>query len=80
MNIFTRRFRRDALIEHHRDIAAERFLNFHGVLGGHQMMGAVEVRLKTRALLRDLAHRRQTKNLIAAAVRQDRSVPTHESV
>ena len=44
------------------------------------MRGTIEMGLKTRAFFRNLAHRAQTKNLIAAAVGEDRPVPTHEPV
>ena len=38
------------------------------------------MRLKANPLLRELSHRTEAEDLVAAAVRQNRSVPAHEAM
>ena len=70
----------NAFIESHGDIAAERGLNFRRDLWRNERCCAVDVILKFNALVRDLAQLRERKDLVPTAIRQNRSVPTHEFV
>src|SRR5213082_2870188 len=74
--IFTRP--RRAFIQHHRDIAAERGLNFHRNFRRNKSRRPIDVILEMHALLRDLAQFRQRKNLVTAAVSQKRAIPIHK--
>ena len=70
----------NALVKHHRDVAAQGFLNLHRLFRCQQMGRAIDMRLKARTILGDLAHGAETENLITAAVGQDRPRPIHESM
>ena len=76
---FRRRIRR-ALVEHHRDVRAERALDLHRALGIEEDLRAVDRRAEAHALLRQLAHRREAEDLVAAGVGQDRPLPVHHAV
>jgi hypothetical protein len=69
-----------ALVEHHRDVGAEVRLDAHHFLGPEEQLGAVEVGLERDAVVADLPQLREAEDLEAAAVRQDRAVPSHELV
>ena len=71
---------RNAFIEHHRDVAAERRLNFHCDLRRNERPGAVDVILEFHAVLGDFAQLHERENLIPAAVGENRPIPTHEIV
>ncbi len=71
---------RNAFIEHHRDIPAERRLNFHRYLRRYESARAVDVILKVDAFLGDLAQLRERENLISTAVGENRPIPIHEIV
>ena len=69
-----------ALIEGHRNVAAEIRLNAHALLRSHEDAPAVEVRGECHALFFDFAQARKGKYLKPAAVGQDRAVPVHKLV
>ncbi len=69
-----------ALIERHHDIAAEQALDFHRPLRRQHMTGAVDMAGKGDAFLAHLRQRGKAHHLIAAAIGQDRPVPSHETV
>ncbi len=75
-----RRVRRRALVERHRDVAAEQRLDLHRALGREPLLGAVEVRAKGHAVLVDRAPLAQAEDLEAARVGEDRARPGHEAV
>ena len=58
----------DALVEDHDDVRAERNLHSDGVLGGEEVLCAVEVRAELDAVGRDLSELGQGENLEAAGV------------
>ena len=70
----------NALVEHHRDVAAERGLNFHCDLRRNERSRAVDVVLKFNTFLSYFAQFREREDLVTAAVGKNRSVPTHEIV
>lgn len=70
--------RRDALIEHHHDVAADGCLDRDALLGRKQDSAAVDVALEASALFGHFAFVPQRENLKAARIGQDRSVPIHE--
>src|SRR5205809_6372562 len=70
----------NAFIEHHRDIAAERGLNFHCDLRRNERSGAVDVILEFDAVLGDLSQLREREDLVPAAVGENWPTPTHEIV
>ena len=70
----------NALVQHHGDIAAQGFLNLHRLFRCQKMRRPIDMRLKVRAILGDLAHGAETENLIAAAICQDRPGPIHEAM
>ena len=69
-----------ALVEGHRNVAAEIRLNAHALLRPHEDAPAVEVRGECHALFFDFAQARKGKYLKPAAVGQDRAVPVHKLV
>ncbi len=69
-----------AFVEEHRDVRAERALDFHAELGGEQHFRAVEVVLETHALFGDFAQFRQRPDLEAAGVGEHRLLPGGESM
>src|SRR2546423_4662876 len=70
----------NALVEHHRDVAAERGLNFHCDLRRNERSRTVDVILKFNTFLSYFAQFREREDLVTAAVGKNRSVPTHEIV
>ena len=70
----------NAFIEHHRDVAAERRLNFHCDLRRNERSRAVDVILEFHSLFGDFAQLHERENLIPAAVCENRPIPTHEIV
>ena len=74
------RRRRNALVEHHRDIGAELGLNVGRPLGSQQVRRTVEMRSKLGAVFGDAPALGQAEHLIAAAVGQDRPVPPDEAM
>ena len=71
---------RQALVEDHRDVGAERALHRHRLLRPEEELVAVEVGVEAAALLGELAHPREREDLEAAGVGEDRAVPAHEAV
>jgi hypothetical protein len=69
-----------ALVEDHRDVGAELRLNVGRLLGRQRAQRAVEVRAELDAILRHPPHRRQTEDLVPAAVGEQRMRPTDERV
>ena len=67
-----------ALVEHHRDVGAERVLDVEAVLHVEEQLVAVEVGTEVDAFVGDRAELREREDLEAAAVREDRLVPVHE--
>src|SRR5688572_22496856 len=70
----------EAFVEHHRDIRSELRLDIYRGLRCQQMLAAVEMRAERRTLFVHLATRRETEDLIAAAVGEDGLVPSDEGV
>ena len=70
----------NAFIEHHRDVAAQRGLNFHCDFRRNECSSAVDVILERDAVLGDFAQLRERKNLEPAAIGENRAIPTHEVV
>ena len=68
-----------ALGEGHDDVGAERVLDLDGALGSELHLASVHLVLEANAPFVDLLVR-QGKDLEAAAVGQDVSVPAHEGV
>jgi hypothetical protein len=69
-----------AVVKAHHDICAQRLLDFDHVFGGEEVFGAIDVGLKSNTLLSDADEFTETEYLIASAVRQDWTVPLHESM
>ena len=70
----------DALVKGHGDVAAEVGLYPHALLGPHEYVPPVNMRIEAHAVLADLAQFGEGKYLEAAAVREDGPVPGHEAV
>src|SRR6266511_5425311 len=68
------------MIERHRDIRAERPLDFYRALGGQLAPAAVDVTLKFDAVLVDFAKALEGEDLKAARVGKQRPLPRHELV
>ena len=75
-----RRGGRDALIEHHHDIAADGLLHFNARLGRQQIALAIDIALEVCAGFIHGSRMGQGENLKAAGVRQHRARPIHEAV
>jgi len=75
-----RRGRRRAHVERHRDVHAEVPLDLHRPLGGEEPLGAVQRRAEPDALVGERAMRGERVDLEAAAVGEDRPVPSDEAV
>ena len=58
----------DAFVEHHRDVGAERELNFGGFLGREEMLGAVEMRAESDAFVGDFAKVGKAEDLESAGI------------
>ena len=71
---------RDELVERHRNIRPEQALDFDRPFGREHVRRAVEVTFEANAFLAGRGERGKAHHLIAAAVRQDRPVPAHESM
>ena len=67
-------------VEHHRDVDAERFLEFDHVFGREAMRAAVDVRSERHAVVVELAPLLQAEDLEAAGVGENRTVPRHEAM
>ncbi len=70
----------DDMVEHHHDIAAERFLNGNRTFRREFDLAAIQVRAKRRPLFGNLAHFGQAKELKPAAIGQDGPVPTTKAM
>ena len=68
------------MVEHHRHVAAELFLNRDRPLGREFDSGAVDVRAKSNAAFVERHAIGEAEDLKAAAVGEDRAVPAHERV
>jgi len=68
------------VIEHHRHVTAERFLNLDGVFGGQPNDGTVQMAFEGGRLLGDPIQFPEAEDLKPAAVGQDRPVPEHHPV
>ena len=74
------RRRRDALVEHHHDIAADGDLRTDAGLGAEQVDGAVYVTAELGAFFLHIAGMRKGEDLEAAGVRQEGFLPAGELV
>jgi len=72
--------RRNALIEHHHDVAADRALDANAFLRGEQMHFPVDVTLEPCPFLRDRPRVRERENLKAAGIGEDGAIPVHEGM
>ena len=72
--------RRDALIEHHHDVAPDRHLRPDADLGAEQDLLAVDVAAEFGPLLLDGTGVRQREDLEAAGIRQERLLPARETM
>ena len=72
--------RRDALVEHHRDVGSELRLHLGRRFGRQQMLRAIEMRAELGPLFPNLPDRREAEHLVAAAVGEDRMRPADERV
>src|SRR5438132_9941932 len=68
------------VVKHHHDVGAETFLDFDCGLRTEEMTASIEMRLELDAIVADVPELTQTENLIAAAVGENRPVPSHELV
>src|SRR3954468_6318141 len=66
---------RRALIKSHRNLSAERRLDFHRNLWRQKTERAVDVRTKLSAFFRDLSQCTQTPHLKSAGVGKHRAIP-----
>ena len=71
---------RRTFIQSHDDIGTQIRLNLHGAFGAQEMTGSIYMALKSDAFFTDLSHGGERKNLKAATVREDGSIPSHECV
>ena len=69
-----------ALVEGHDDVGAESDLHIHGVLGGEEVLTAVEVRAEMDAFVGDFAQRAEGEDLKAAGVGEHGARPTDEAM
>lgn len=69
-----------AVIEHHRDVRAERALYIHRTLRGEVHLAAIDRRTETHPLLTDLAHLGEAEDLETARIGEDGPPPVHEAV
>ena len=72
--------RRDALIQHHHDVAADRLLHLDAGFRRQHVRRAIDVAFETRALLVHRAFVRQGENLKSARVGEHRTIPVHEAM
>ena len=80
LGVFLVRRAGTALIERHHDVCADLPLDIHYVLRREEQLAAVDMTAEPYALFVHLADIGQRKHLKTAAVRQDRSFPSFESV
>src|SRR5207253_2823713 len=76
--VLTRPWR--TFIQHHGNVTAERGLNLHRDLRRNKSRRPIDVILEMHALLCDLAEFHERKNLVAAAICQNRPIPIHKAV
>jgi len=69
-----------ALVQGHEDVGPQGELDLDGPLGGQEVPGPIQMRLERDPVFRDVPETGQTQHLVAAAVRQDGPVPSHEPV
>src|SRR5207237_10127486 len=67
-------------IQHQGNVTAERGLNLHRYLRRNKSRRPIDVILEMHALLCDLAEFHERKNLVAAAICQNRPIPIHKAV
>ena len=72
------RRRRDALVEHHHDVAADGDLRADAGLGAEQVDGAIHVAAELGAFFLHIAGVRQGEDLEAAGVREEGFLPAGE--
>src|SRR5258708_4522581 len=80
LGLGVRRSGRNALIEHHHDIAADRLLHLDTRFRREQIRISVHVTLETRPLLVHRPRARERENLKSAGVREYRTIPVHETM
>ncbi len=68
----------ETLVEHHRDVRSKTSLHVNGRLGRQEMLAAVEMRPESHTRFLHLSPRSEAEHLVAAAVGQDRLVPSDE--
>src|SRR2546423_11332728 len=68
------------MIELHDDVGAQVALDLHYGLGREETARTVDVRLKLHSFLVDCPQLREGKDLKAAGVSKNRTVPIHESM
>src|SRR5262245_27538509 len=73
-----RRWIREALVEHHRNVGPEPRLNLHRILRRQHVQGTIQMRAKLCALFVDLPSSGEAEYLIPAAVGEDRMWPADE--
>ncbi len=71
---------RRTFVENHRDVRAERALDFHRLLRAEEQQRAVKVRTEFDAVRLDFPDFGEAENLEAAAVGENRLFPIHELV
>src|SRR6187200_354662 len=79
-----RRFRRrrvgQAIIKGHDDVRAKSDLQIHGGFGSERVGGSVEMRLEHHPVFADFPKLAEAEYLIPAAIRENGTVPFHESM
>src|SRR5271168_4446095 len=78
--LVTWRGRLDALVQNHGDVRAKSELNLRGLFRREQVLGPIEMRAKSHALVGHFSQFGKTEDLVAAGIRKDRAPPRHESV
>ena len=68
------------MVQHHRHVTAEVFLNLHRPLRRQFQQAAVDVRTERGPLLGHLRHLRQAEELKSAAVGENRPFPSHKPI
>jgi hypothetical protein len=71
---------RDALVEHHHDVAADAALRLDAQLRAEEDAAVIDIALKHRTLLRHRPRVRQREDLITTRVREHRARPFHEAM
>ena len=70
----------DAFVEDHDDVRAQGDFDLDCFFGGKEMLGAVQVRTKSDAVVRHFSQIGKAEHLVAAGIRKDRMRPGHEFV